>query len=107
MSITALGAVTIPFPLRDEEGWELQVEELHQALESAKGLCNPVALYIINPGNPAGTKIKLHQYKSHLCIFIDITQLLSCHVTCRYSSKQKVNARGDPVRLREEACPSG
>lgn len=60
MSIIGLGAVSIPFPLSEEQGWELQVEELHQALESAKGLCNPVALYIINPGNPTGNKIKLH-----------------------------------------------
>ncbi|KAK5889112.1 hypothetical protein CesoFtcFv8_015144 [Champsocephalus esox] len=38
----------------EEQGWELHVEELHRALDSAKGLCNPVALYVINPGNPAG-----------------------------------------------------
>ncbi|XP_028450092.1 alanine aminotransferase 2 [Perca flavescens] len=54
MSIRGLGAVTVPYNLREEQGWELQVEELHQALESAKGVCDPVALYVINPGNPAG-----------------------------------------------------
>lgn len=50
----------MPFHLSEGRGWDVQVEELQQALESAKGLCNPVALYIINPGNPVGNKIKSH-----------------------------------------------
>ncbi|KAM9720119.1 alanine aminotransferase 2-like [Menidia menidia] len=54
LSILGLGAVPIPYYLNEEEGWTLQVEELQRALESAKKFCNPVALYIINPGNPAG-----------------------------------------------------
>lgn len=54
MAISGLGAVAIPYYLSEEHGWELQVEELHRALESAKGICKPVALYIINPGNPSG-----------------------------------------------------
>lgn len=56
MSLTGLGAVVVPYYLSEEQGWELQVEELHRALESAKGICNPVALYVINPGNPSGTR---------------------------------------------------
>uniref|UniRef100_A0A8C4I123 alanine transaminase n=1 Tax=Dicentrarchus labrax TaxID=13489 RepID=A0A8C4I123_DICLA len=54
LSIMGLGAVVIPYYLSEEQGWELQVEELDRALESAKGVCNPVALYVINPGNPSG-----------------------------------------------------
>ncbi|XP_010764511.1 alanine aminotransferase 2-like [Notothenia coriiceps] len=53
-TIKELGGVTVPYCLSEEQGWELQVEELHRALDSAKGVCNPVALYVINPGNPAG-----------------------------------------------------
>ncbi|KAM7379418.1 hypothetical protein PAMP_004969 [Pampus punctatissimus] len=53
-SIMELGAVIIPYYLNEEQGWELQVEELQRALESAKRICNPVALYVINPGNPTG-----------------------------------------------------
>lgn len=49
-----LGAVAVPYYLSEEQGWSLQVEELQRALKSAKGVCNPVALYIINPGNLAG-----------------------------------------------------
>ncbi|XP_042353112.1 alanine aminotransferase 2-like isoform X2 [Plectropomus leopardus] len=54
LSIVGLGAVTVPYHLIEEQGWELQVEELQRALESAKGVCNPVALYVVNPGNPTG-----------------------------------------------------
>ncbi|TMS10012.1 Alanine aminotransferase 1 [Larimichthys crocea] len=54
LSITSLGAVAIPYNLSEEQGWALQMEELHRALEFAKGVYNPVALYVINPGNPSG-----------------------------------------------------
>lgn len=53
-SIMEWGGVTVPYYLSEEQGWELQVEELHRVLESAKGVCNPVALYVANPGNPTG-----------------------------------------------------
>ncbi|XP_070775049.1 alanine aminotransferase 2-like [Enoplosus armatus] len=54
VSIEELGAVSVPYYLSEEQGWELQAEELHRALESAKGVCNPAVLYAINPGNPSG-----------------------------------------------------
>lgn len=53
-SIRELGGVIIPYYLSEEQGWELQVEELNRALESAEGVCNPFALYVVNPGNPTG-----------------------------------------------------
>lgn len=56
-SIESLGAVVVPYYLNEEQGWKLQVEELDRALEAAKGVYNPVALYVINPGNPSGSKI--------------------------------------------------
>lgn len=49
-----LGAILVPYYLDEENGWELHVQELHRALASAKGVCNPRAVYIINPGNPVG-----------------------------------------------------
>ncbi|XP_058499502.1 alanine aminotransferase 2-like isoform X2 [Solea solea] len=54
LSIKEQGAVPVPYYLDEEQGWELHMEELHRALASAKGVCNPVALYIVNPGNPSG-----------------------------------------------------
>lgn len=106
-SIIGLGAVAVPYYLIEEQGWELQVEALHRALELAKGTCKPVALYIINPGNPAGMK-------NHSgLLFIDHNVWLMCsyctcvHTACRPGSKQEINARSDPVCLREEALPLG
>uniref|UniRef100_A0A3Q4MPP7 alanine transaminase n=1 Tax=Neolamprologus brichardi TaxID=32507 RepID=A0A3Q4MPP7_NEOBR len=58
LSIMQLGAVAVPYYLSEEQGWALQVEELQRALESAKGVCNPVALYIINPGNPSQKSVQ-------------------------------------------------
>ncbi|XP_054889643.1 alanine aminotransferase 2-like [Poeciliopsis prolifica] len=54
ISLMTLGAVAVPYYLREEQSWALETEELQRALDSAKGVCNPVALYVINPGNPAG-----------------------------------------------------
>ncbi|XP_028282614.1 alanine aminotransferase 2 isoform X2 [Parambassis ranga] len=54
LSIVGMGGETIPYYLTEEQGWALQVEELQRALDSAQGVCKPVALYVINPGNPAG-----------------------------------------------------
>ncbi|XP_061776532.1 alanine aminotransferase 2-like [Nerophis ophidion] len=54
LSAKFLGAVVVPYFLDEEHGWELQIEELHRALESAQQVCKPVALYVINPGNPTG-----------------------------------------------------
>lgn len=74
--INGLGGITIPYHLREEDGWELRVEELHRALESAKGICKPVAMYITNPGNPAGKPKEdgssAHAYKGtcvYVCVF--------------------------------------
>lgn len=61
MSIIGTGAVPVQYYLDEEQGWDLQVEELHRSLESAKGICKPMALYVINPGNPAGMKKKKSQ----------------------------------------------
>ncbi|XP_028988757.1 alanine aminotransferase 2-like isoform X2 [Betta splendens] len=54
LSIVDLGGAIVPYYLSENLGWELQVAELHRALESAKGVCKPTALYVINPGNPTG-----------------------------------------------------
>ncbi|KAM8838569.1 alanine aminotransferase 1 [Synchiropus picturatus] len=53
-SVVELGGLSVPYYLKEEQGWEVQLEELSRALESSKEICNPVALYIINPGNPTG-----------------------------------------------------
>ncbi|KAJ0058739.1 hypothetical protein NL108_000402, partial [Boleophthalmus pectinirostris] len=54
MSVVGLGGVSVPYHLSEEQGWEVQVEELNRVLEAAKQEYDPVALYVINPGNPSG-----------------------------------------------------
>lgn len=44
----------IPYQLMESQGWALDLDELHQALKSSRGQCNPKAIYISNPGNPTG-----------------------------------------------------
>ncbi|XP_056148509.1 alanine aminotransferase 1-like isoform X2 [Lampris incognitus] len=52
--LEGLGATVVPYYLNEEQGWELQRAELRRALQSARGICNPAALYVVNPGNPTG-----------------------------------------------------
>uniref|UniRef100_A0A667YGT2 alanine transaminase n=1 Tax=Myripristis murdjan TaxID=586833 RepID=A0A667YGT2_9TELE len=54
MAVVMLGGAVVPYYLDEEQGWELKIDELHRALESAKGVCDPTVLYVINPGNPTG-----------------------------------------------------
>uniref|UniRef100_A0A672QXJ9 alanine transaminase n=1 Tax=Sinocyclocheilus grahami TaxID=75366 RepID=A0A672QXJ9_SINGR len=54
LAVEEQGAAIIPYHLCEEQGWMLQVEELRKALHTGRKTCNPVALYICNPGNPTG-----------------------------------------------------
>uniref|UniRef100_A0A8C1UCL0 alanine transaminase n=1 Tax=Cyprinus carpio TaxID=7962 RepID=A0A8C1UCL0_CYPCA len=54
LALEEQGAAIIPYHLCEEQGWTLQVEELRKALHTGRKTCNPVALYICNPGNPTG-----------------------------------------------------
>lgn len=94
--MVGLGAVTVPYDLCEERGWELRVEELHGALEAAKGVCRPVALYVINPGNPTGSDASRgrggghpsgfdSKEQGHLVVF-----MLSGHVQSRESMQEVI-----------------
>ncbi|XP_042272971.1 alanine aminotransferase 2-like [Thunnus maccoyii] len=48
------GVMLVPYQLREDRGWALDLEELHRALKTARGRCKPRAIYISNPGNPTG-----------------------------------------------------
>uniref|UniRef100_A0A4W5Q3C8 alanine transaminase n=1 Tax=Hucho hucho TaxID=62062 RepID=A0A4W5Q3C8_9TELE len=54
MLLEEVGAVLVPYQLREEQGWALEPGELHRALTASRGHCRPRALYISNPGNPTG-----------------------------------------------------
>nr|XP_046248507.1 alanine aminotransferase 2-like isoform X2 [Scatophagus argus] len=54
MLLDACGVTAVPYLLMEDQGWALDLVELHRALKTARGCCEPRALYISNPGNPTG-----------------------------------------------------
>ncbi|XP_070817611.1 alanine aminotransferase 2-like [Chaetodon trifascialis] len=54
MLLDMSGVTLVPYQLIEDQGWALDLDELHQALKKAKGHCKPRAIYISNPGNPTG-----------------------------------------------------
>ncbi|XP_034036674.1 alanine aminotransferase 2-like [Thalassophryne amazonica] len=49
-----VGVTLVPYHLREDQDWALDMDKLHLALKTARGSCNPRAIYISNPGNPTG-----------------------------------------------------
>uniref|UniRef100_A0AAY4A1B7 alanine transaminase n=1 Tax=Denticeps clupeoides TaxID=299321 RepID=A0AAY4A1B7_9TELE len=54
MALSSLGGAMVPYHLCEEEGWTLRLDEMRRALATARRHCNPMGLYVINPGNPVG-----------------------------------------------------
>ena len=54
MVLDVAGVCLVPYPLHEEQGWALEVDQLHWVLQHARGRCHPRAIYISNPGNPTG-----------------------------------------------------
>ncbi|XP_044218481.1 alanine aminotransferase 2-like isoform X2 [Thunnus albacares] len=54
MLLDEAGVMLVPYQLREDRGWVVDLEELHRALKTARGRCKPRAIYISNPGNPTG-----------------------------------------------------
>ncbi|XP_063748297.1 alanine aminotransferase 2-like isoform X2 [Eleginops maclovinus] len=48
------GMTLVPYQLMEDQGWAVDLSELHRALKCGRGHCNPRAIYISNPGNPTG-----------------------------------------------------
>ncbi|XP_070574599.1 alanine aminotransferase 2-like [Ptychodera flava] len=53
-SLAEFDAVQIGYFMDEETGWSLKVSELERAVTEARKHSNPVAIVIINPGNPTG-----------------------------------------------------
>ncbi|XP_032382098.1 alanine aminotransferase 2 [Etheostoma spectabile] len=49
-----VGVTLVPYQLMEDRGWAVDLDELHGALKTARGRCEPRAIYISNPGNPTG-----------------------------------------------------
>ncbi|XP_037626181.1 alanine aminotransferase 2-like [Sebastes umbrosus] len=54
MLLDEAGVTPVPYQLMEDRGWAVDLDELHRALKTAKGRCEPRAIYISNPGNPTG-----------------------------------------------------
>ncbi|XP_035508693.1 alanine aminotransferase 2-like [Morone saxatilis] len=54
MLLDETGVALVPYQLMEGRGWGLDLDELHRALKTARGRCEPRAIYISNPGNPTG-----------------------------------------------------
>ncbi|XP_071397443.1 alanine aminotransferase 2-like [Centroberyx affinis] len=54
MLLDEAGVTLAPYQLREDRGWAVDLEELQLALKTARGCCQPRAIYISNPGNPTG-----------------------------------------------------
>ncbi|KAM9501906.1 alanine aminotransferase 2-like [Clarias gariepinus] len=54
MGVEAHGGIVVPYYLSEEQGWSIQLKELCRAVHTARMQCNPMVLYVINPGSPTG-----------------------------------------------------
>ena len=62
--LTLLGGTKIDYYLDEDKGWGLSIEELKNAVSSAraKGI-NPRSIVVINPGNPTGQCLEVENMK--------------------------------------------
>lgn len=54
MLLDMTGLALVPYRLFEEQGWAVNLDELHRALEAGRVHCEPKAIYISNPGKPTG-----------------------------------------------------
>lgn len=69
MAVADVGVV-VPYYLCEEQGWAVQLEELYRALHTARGRCNPMVLYLINPG-PTGNE-NIGAISRFICVHIHL-----------------------------------
>lgn len=48
------GAVAVPYPLAEEQGWGVDGETVRRALRRARARCHPKVFCVVNPGDPTG-----------------------------------------------------
>lgn len=54
MLLDMTGLALVPYRLFEEQGWAVNLDELHRALEAGRVHCEPKAIYSSNPGKPTG-----------------------------------------------------
>ncbi|XP_068017218.1 alanine aminotransferase 2-like isoform X2 [Melanerpes formicivorus] len=64
------GAVAVPYPLAEEQGWAVDVGTVRQELRRARARCHPKVLCVVNPGDPTGHVLSQQN-------MVDIIQLVA------------------------------
>ncbi|XP_068017215.1 alanine aminotransferase 1-like [Melanerpes formicivorus] len=64
------GAVAVPYPLAEEQGWAVDVGTVRQELRRARARCHPKVLCVVNPGDPTGHVLSRQN-------MVDIIQLVA------------------------------
>lgn len=80
------GLTLVPYQLLEDQGWAVELDELHRALRTTRGHCSPRAIYISNPGNPTGKCEQIHWLISELQ-----SLLLTIKCTSRSCARQEIN----------------
>lgn len=92
------GLKVVPYKLMEDQGWALDMDVLHSALETAKAHCTPRAIFICNPGNPTGKPPTVASLTCHHKFFH------SWHFFHRSCSRQKNNRECDSLRCKQRSC---
>lgn len=64
----------ISYYLDESSGWDITIEELQRALDSAREHCQPRALVVINPSNPTGRLYRPRKINSTYIATIGLSQ---------------------------------
>lgn len=75
----SLGMQFVPYYLKEEHNWSLDVHDLENVVNHARSNCQPKILVVINPGNPTGQvltrqcieEVIKFAHREHLYIFAD------------------------------------
>ncbi|KAM9302605.1 LOW QUALITY PROTEIN: alanine aminotransferase 1-like [Morus bassanus] len=54
------GAVAVPYPLDEEQGWAVAGGAVRRVLRQARATCHPKVLCVVNPGDPTGHVLSRH-----------------------------------------------
>lgn len=96
------GLKVVPYKLMEDQGWALDMDVLHSALETAKAHCMPRAIFISNPGNPTGKLLTVASLACHNPFFhLQDFWIFFFYRSC---SRQKNNRECDSLRCKQRSC---
>ncbi|XP_054023507.1 alanine aminotransferase 1-like [Dryobates pubescens] len=85
------GAVAVPYPLAEEQGWAVDVGMVRQELRRARARCHPKVLCVVNPGDPTGHVLSRQN-------MVDIIQLVAEEKLLLLADETEQDRAFDPDR---------